>query len=322
MDPDVLSVRRAARRTAWQVAAVSTGLVVGIVGLAALFILDQSRPSELLERPVPGESKIYIGSTEVLSALVVLGVLAVIVIGFASWGISQRAVEPIGRALRMQRAFVADASHELRTPLAVLDTRVQLLERRLARGEPYQDTLTAVRGDTRTMIEIVTDLLLAAEAEATTISAAKQPETDLRQTLASAVDDLRVLAESRGVRIECRVAVEARVRISDVRLRRALVVLVDNAICHAPEGSAVHVDAGAERGVAVIRVTDAGSGITGVHVERVFERFAHGPDTGRRRGFGIGLSLVRDLARRHGGRVAVESTSDAGTTMRLELPVC
>ncbi|MGT2426683.1 sensor histidine kinase [Amnibacterium kyonggiense] len=120
--------------------------------------------------------------------------------------------------------------------------------------------------------------------------------------------------------IEVVVANEARVGLSEASLRRALVVLIDNAVAHSPDGSRVQVAAEVERGRAVVRVRDEGGGIVGIDVEQVFERFAHGPDRGRRRGFGIGLSLVRDLAVRHGGRVVVESTSDTGTTMRLELP--
>ncbi|WP_375389794.1 sensor histidine kinase [uncultured Amnibacterium sp.] len=317
------SVRRAALRTAWQVTAVSTGLVVGILGLAALFVLDQSRPTELLERPKPGESKIYVDSHEVLVALIVLGVAAVAIVGFASWGISRRAVTPIGAALRMQRAFVADASHELRTPLTVLDTRVQLLDRRLARGEPYAETLAAARRDTRTMIDVVADLLLVAEASATDAGTS----ADLRPTVLSSAEDLRLLATERRVRVEAVVANEGRVGLSEPSLRRSLVVLIDNAVAHTPDGGVVRVDARVERGTAIVRVQDTGPGITGIDVDQVFERFAHGAETGQRRGFGIGLSLVRDLAVRHGGRVLVESTSGSGsgsgsgTTMRLELPL-
>jgi signal transduction histidine kinase len=311
-------VRSAALRTALQVAAVSAGLVLGIIGLAALFILDQSRPSELLEKPAPGEDKIYVDANEVLIALVVLGVLAIVVVGVSSWIISRRAVAPLGSALRMQRAFVADASHELRTPLTVLDTRLQVLSRKLDREEPYGETLDAVRRDTRIMIELVTDLLLVAEASATE---ARDEGCDLRPVVLAAVQDLRVLAAERELRIEVDVENEARVAVSETSLRRSLVVLIDNALTHSPDAGTVRVTAGVERGRAVIRVRDEGAGITGVDPEQMFERFAHGPDEGRRRGFGIGLSLVRDLAVRHGGRVVVESTSEHGTAMRLELPV-
>ena len=319
-DPDVEAVRRASLRVAWQVAGVSTGIVVGILVLAGLFIVDQSRPSELLERARPGETRIYVDATEVLIALVVLGAGAVVVVGFAGWVISRRAVRPLGEALRMQRAFVADASHELRTPLTVLDSRLQVLDRKLQRGDPAAPTLSAARRDVRIMIDLVTDLLLVAEGSATGVGG-PDGGADLRPVVLAAVQDLRLLADERGVALRVEVRNEARVPLTEPSLRRALIVLVDNAIAHSPGGGEVVVTAVVERGRAIVRVRDAGGGVVGIAPDRVFERFAHGPETGRRRGFGIGLSLVRDLAVRSGGRVAVESTSERGTTMRLELPL-
>jgi two-component system OmpR family sensor kinase len=313
-------VRLAALRTAWQVAAVATAVVLGVIGLVALFILDKSRPTELIERPRPGETKIYVDANDVLVVLVVLGVLAVAVVGVASWVISARAVAPLGSALRMQRAFVADASHELRTPLTVLDTRLQVLSRKLARDEPYDDTLAAARRDTRIMIDVVTDLLLVAEASATDVQGG-DAGCDLRPTVLTSVRDLQMLASERGLTIAVSVENEARVGLSETSLRRALVVLIDNALAHSPDAGTVTVAAGIDRGRAVVRVRDEGAGVAGIEVDQIFERFAHGPTTGQRRGFGIGLSLVRDLAVRHGGRVVVESTSGSGTVMRLELPV-
>jgi signal transduction histidine kinase len=70
-----------------------------------------------------------------------------------------------------------------------------------------------------------------------------------------------------------------------------------------------------------LRVADSGSGIAAADRERVFERFARGADTGRRRGFGLGLALVQDVANRYGGSVAIETTSPAGTTFLLTLPL-
>ena len=320
-DLDARSVRRAALRTALQVAAVSTALVIGVLGLAAIVIVQQSRPSELLERAKPGQSKIYVDANEVLVALVAIGVVAIVVVGLASWAISRRAVAPLGTALRMQRSFVADASHELRTPLTVLDARLQVLDRKLRRQEPYDDTLAAARRDARIMIDLVTDLLLVAEASAIDSRTDALAGCDLRPVVLSSVRDLEVLAAERSLTVSATVENEARVGLSELSLRRALVVLIDNALAHSPDGGTVEVVAGVDRGRAVVRVTDTGGGITGIDADQVFERFSHGPDTGRRRGFGIGLSLVRDLADRHGGRVLVDATSEQGTTMRLELPV-
>ncbi len=65
---------------------------------------------------------------------------------------------------------------------------------------------------------------------------------------------------------------------------------------------------------------DGGTGIADADRERIFERFARGPESGRRRGFGLGLALVREAAEAAGGRIEIERTSAAGTTMLLWLP--
>ena len=321
-DADSGAVRLAARRTARQVATTAVVVVVVVFVLAVLFVLDQSRPSELLERAEPGEAKIYVDVREALIALVVLGVLAAAVVAAVGWRVSRRAVEPLGAALRLQRSFVADAGHELRTPLTVLDARVQVLQRQLDRGEPAVETLQALRRDTRAMIELVTDLLLVAEAAAAApLSGLGVEGADVRPVVAEVVRDLRVLASDHGVTLLEDVRNEARVPLSEPSLRRALLVLVDNAITCTPEGGRVQVLAWTERDRAVLEVLDTGTGIQGIEPGRIFERFAHGSAPGRRRGFGIGLALVHDLAARHGGDVAVTNTSTSGTTIRLTLPM-
>ncbi|WP_431280324.1 hypothetical protein [Leifsonia poae] len=114
-DVDALAVRRASRIVGLQITIASGALVVAAIGVAFFFVLDQLRPAELLEKPAPGEHKIYIDSTEAMIAFVVVGVLAVAVAGTLSLVITRRAVGPLGRALSIQRTFVQDASHELRT---------------------------------------------------------------------------------------------------------------------------------------------------------------------------------------------------------------
>ncbi|MFD1721887.1 sensor histidine kinase [Amnibacterium endophyticum] len=315
-DPDARSVRIAARRTGIAIAGVSAAIVVGILGLAALFVVYQSRPSELLEPAAPGETKIYVDSKEMLLALAVLGALAVAVVGVAAWWISRRSVAPLGAVLRMQRAFVADASHELRTPLAVLDVRLQGVQAALDRGDPVGDDLGAARRDVGAMAALVTDLLLAAEQQA----ASADEECDLRPAVEGATADLAALAAEHGVRLVADVRNEARLRLPEAALKRAVVVLVDNAVQHSPAGARVEVEARVVGRRAVVRVRDEGDGIRGIDVDRLFERFARG-EAIQRRGSGLGLALVRDLAVRHGGEIAVERTSAAGTVMRLELPV-
>jgi two-component system, OmpR family, sensor kinase len=324
VEPDVGStaVRRASRVVGLQITIASGALVIATIGVAFFFILDQLRPSELAEKPLPGEHKIYIDTTEAMIAFIIVGVLAVVVAGVASLLITRRAVGPLGRALRIQRAFVQDASHELRTPLAVLDARLQILQRGLPPGDPSTPIVSELRTDTRTLIDIVNDLLLAADPDQ---EAPSQP-TSVIPAVERAIDGMRVLAQPRGIRVQFDAHGDPSVAVPSAGLQRCVTALVDNALTHAPDGSTIAVAVRTQARSVSLTVTDEGEGIQGIDPQRIFDRFARAPhpadsDRGGRPSFGIGLALVRDIAARYGGSVDVADTSDKGTVLELTFPI-
>jgi signal transduction histidine kinase len=321
--PDQRRVRRSARQIALWTGIASAVVLAGGVGILIAVILLTARP----EGPLPPDGDDHSGTNpdhivvdvdRVLPWVVVLGIIGVLLLGFVAWFAARQAVAPLGEALRVQRNFLADASHELRTPLTALTSRVQIVQRRNARGEPIDDTLDKLRRDASTMDEILTELLLAAQADG---SAAPTEPADVAPALAAAVDIVRPIAEEAGVVIESSVAGRMDAVVPAVTLTRLCVALLDNAVQHSPRGAAVVVTADREGRRLELRVADGGSGIATADRERVFERFARGADTGRRRGFGLGLALVQDVANRYGGSVEIETTSPAGTTFLLTLPV-
>lgn len=301
----------------------SAVLVLGIVVMSIVFIFQQAHPRQQIDRDAAGISRVYVDPLDVLQALIIIGIGAVIFAGLVSWFIARRAVRPLGEVLRLQREFVADASHELRTPLAVLDARIQVFERRLNGPKPPGTSESALkvaelRADSRALVDIVNDLLLAAGRD----SRQDDPIT-AGPVIVTAVDSLRILATDRGVGLSVDVDDQARIRIPVAGLRRCVVALVDNAISHSPRGSTVSVTATDTGHLLRLAVVDHGSGIQGIATEKVFDRFAHSTiaTEQERPSFGIGLALVREIATRQGGRVRVEQTSKDGTTMALELPL-
>ncbi|MCU1528588.1 MAG: hypothetical protein JWP75_2351 [Frondihabitans sp.] len=328
-DQDARATRRASNLIGWQIMLASAILVLGIVAVASIFIIHQSLPREQIDQIKDPNPRVYVDTGDVFKALVVIGIGAVIFAGLVSWIIAGRAVRPLGHALRLQREFVADASHELRTPLAVLDARIQVLQRRLAAGVPGDarataETVQALRSDSRALIDIVNDLLLAADLSA---ESERSDPVAAGRIVTDAADSLQILANERGVILTADVT-DVRVRIPATTLRRCVVALVDNAIAHSPDGAMVTIRALREGTRFVLTVADHGQGIVGIEPERIFERFAHeqasvhvdSTAAPARQSFGIGLALVRDIATRQGGSVRVEATSSEGTTMRLELP--
>ncbi|MFF2051107.1 sensor histidine kinase [Leifsonia sp. NPDC058194] len=318
-DADLREVRAASRSVGLQLAIASGALVVAAIGVAFFFVLDQLRPAEVNEAPKPGEHKIYIDTTEAMIAFVVVGLLAVAIAGVLSMVVTRRAVRPLGRALQLQRDFVADASHELRTPLAVLDARLQVLQRGLADDDPSTATVAELRADTRTLIDVVNDLLLAADPER---EAAVAP-SPLADHVERAVDSLQVLAHDAAVELVLETERDVLTTIPPASLQRCATALVDNALAHSPAGGRVTVAVRRDGASAVLVVADQGPGITGIDPARIFDRFAHSqPESPRRTGagFGIGLALVREIAARHGGTVVVEATGPEGTVLAMRVP--
>jgi signal transduction histidine kinase len=324
---DRARVRRSARQIGLWTGIASAVVIAAGVGILVAVILGTSRPQggdpvSAGSRPGGFELRdpdhVVVDVDRVLPWVIVLGILGVAVLGIIAWLTARRAVAPLEVALQAQRDFVADASHELRTPLTALSSRVQILQRRVARGEDIGDALGRLRKDAAAKEDNLTELLLAAQADQEPVErAASNPADAARE----AMDLVRPIADGAGVSLEAGSLAELAVAMPAVTLTRLCTALLDNAVQHAPNGTAVVISAVAVGAAVVeVRVTDQGPGVPAGEQDRIFTRFARGPETGRRRGFGLGLALVRDVATRYGGSIALESTTAAGTTFLLRLP--
>ena len=252
-----------------------------------------------------------------IQTVAILAVASLVMSSLTGWIMAYRVVKPLAEALRLQRHFVADASHELRTPLTALSLRIQLLQRHLDAGRPINDMVNQLQNDAATMKGVLNDMLLTVEGT----PVIESMKTSVTSCLRQGVTSLRPLAEQSNVNVTLDTPADLTVAVPEASLTRAVVAIVDNAIAHSPPGSIVEVSAKRDNRLAVIRVSDHGSGITGVDPNRVFERFAHGAETGRKRSFGLGLALASEVAHRFNGSIRVESTSSRGTTFALSFPV-
>ncbi|WP_432394621.1 sensor histidine kinase [Pseudarthrobacter sp. L19] len=318
--PDETTLRRAALKVAVRISAVSAVLVLALLAVATAYLVHKLSQPTQLPATGAGTTYAYVDSRDILEAMIIAGVAGIALAGLVGWLSARSAIRPLGEALALQRRFVQDASHELRTPLAILDTRIQLAQRD-AEGDPTAlRNLARIRADTATLTGIVNELLLAATAAAPDPSA---PPVELAGVAESVAESLRQLADGKGIVLGFESDGRPRARIEANALRRAVLALADNALAHTPSGGRVLIRAAEEDGSAVITVSDTGPGITGVDQDRIFDRFVHaarppGSDGGR--GFGIGLSLVREIAMAAGGTVSVAGTGPEGTVLRIELP--
>src|SRR5436190_329430 len=224
-------------------------------------------------------------------------------------------------AFEAQRRFIQDASHELRNPLAVIRTNLDV-----ALSDPDPDpeelrrTAAVVERTASRMSHLVDDLLAYARH-----GIADQPSelVDVRTITAETVDEFTAPAEARGIALSWQAGADVHVNGDRTALKQALANLIGNAVRLAPEGSTVTVEAGVKDSWAFVSVADEGPGIPVEHQEQIFERFWRAPGQkevdGERRS-GLGLTIVQEIAERHGGTVALASQPGRGSTFVLGLP--
>ncbi len=204
-------------------------------------------------------------------------------------------LDSLDRSRDAERRFLADASHELRTPLTALRGNVAYLAQHGATPELVSD----LQADTDRLVRLADDLLTLSREEADV-----SPSADV------SIDELARSFAAPDVEIS---ATPVFVRGDRFALERAVANLVDNARRHGPPGGRIVVTALERDGRALLSVEDAGTGVSELDRERVFERFWRARPDGR--GSGLGLSIVRAIAERHGGSATTE-----GARFTIDLP--
>lgn len=218
-----------------------------------------------------------------------------------------QALDRLEQGFRVQREFTADAAHELRTPLAVLRTRLDTLSDKRA--------TEALRQDVEGMSRIVGQLLDIAESD--TFIVAPSDKADLHGVCAEVVEAVVPLAIAQGREICLDAADEpVWVRGNPDMLYRAVRNLVENAIYHTPQGTAVELVVKSE---GTITVLDQGPGIQEGEREFLFRRFWR-RDRRRAGSAGLGLSIVRRIADAHMASVIVENRRGGGASFTLRFP--
>jgi len=223
-------------------------------------------------------------------------------------------------SVERERAFIADAAHELRTPLTALHLQVQAL-RDAEPGPERDEAVQRLKAGVERATRLVEQLLALAREERGGLRP-REP-VELCGLVRDVVEDLLPLADAREVDLGV-------TRADPVTVdgdRDALLVLVrnvlDNAIRYSPPGGRVDVSVEHQFTTgprALLVVTDQGPGIAPTERERVFDRFYRVPGTAAG-GSGIGLALVRSIARHHGGDVRLDGApSGTGLRVSVDLP--
>ncbi len=228
-----------------------------------------------------------------------------------------RALSREAHAVSREKAFLASVTHELRTPLAT----IRLFGETLAEGRGDSQEYGALVAQESQRLDTLVERVLAVTRvdEVLTFS-----RVEPRELVHSALTLLEARAEQRAIQIHWQTQNSSEQALPEVwwdaeAVRRALLNLIDNAIKHGKHGGQVELSAVAENGLVKLSVTDDGPGIGRRDRRRVFERFQRGRTESA--GTGLGLYIVEQVARAHGGRVDLVTDENRGCAFTLVLPV-
>jgi two-component system sensor histidine kinase TctE len=221
-------------------------------------------------------------------------------------------LDEVARNVNQEKRFINDAAHQLRTPLAGLISQVELAQRE--NSDPVLGArLTKVRTGAERSAHLVHQLLTLARTETT----ARREPLDLAALARDVAREWTPRAVVAGVDLGFEGEEHRMVQGDALQLREAMANLIDNALRYTPRGSAVTLKVEADGERTRLLVEDNGPGLSEADMAHVFQRFWRASELPG--GCGLGLAIVQEIARRHGGEATAENMQPHGLRVVLRL---
>lgn len=243
--------------------------------------------------------------------------------GAAGYFLASKTLKPIEDALEEQSRFIADASHELRTPLTALkaSTEVALRDKKLSAKDArlaLESNLEDVNG-----LQVLADDLLSLAQYEKGYEDFIFEKANIREIIDNAQRKTRSLAKKKNIEVASDVQ-EAILVAHKQSLKKLVRILLDNALKYTQKDGKVFITTKQDKAHLLIEVRDSGIGISKEDLSHIFDRF-YRVDQSRSKtkvpGYGLGLSIAKEIVDLHKGSINVSSVQNKGTTFTIKLPI-
>ena len=253
----------------------------------------------------------------VLRLSVLAAAAAYILLCLAAYFLIRRMLRPVQEAFDKQRQFVWDASHELKTPLAVIGTNAQVLEEEIGSNE-YLGYITS---EVNRSNKLLNDLLALARMDKKTVRP-ELKELDLGKAVLSVVLPFESTVYEAGKKLETDIPGGVTCIGDEQMIRQLTVILLGNALKYSDEGGTITVRTGRKGKACFLEVKNTGEGIAPEDLDKIFDRFYRADKAHNREveGFGLGLSIAKNIVELHKGKIKVESEEGKETTFTVVFP--
>lgn len=222
-------------------------------------------------------------------------------------------------AFRAEQQFTSDASHELRTPMAVIMAQCEYTLEESRTPEEYEEALQVIQRQGGKMSRLIEDMLCFARLEQNRGVYPKE-----RISLSDLVEDISsdmALLKTNGITLTWETQPGLFFPGNPMLLSRMLTNLISNGYRYGRENGHIKVRLYQNPSEMVLTVEDDGIGIPADQQGHIFERFYRGDSARSTEGTGLGLSMVKEIAEYHGGRVGVSSEPDKGSCFTVNFPI-
>lgn len=288
--------------------------------------LQRYRIEKMRHLPIPLPVNTELVQETEHRVLILLGLINGVILvasGGLGYFLAGRTLTPIKKMVEDQRRFISDASHELKTPLTSLKSAFEVFMRNSSRSKVDADALV-----TESLLEVdklqyLSESLLKLSKEGR-VNIVQVFETVSLKTIASeAIRKIDPVAKNKQVKL-INYSSEVKVRGQKLNLTDLIVILLDNAVKYTPSDGRVELTLSKRQKTAEIKVSDTGVGIARKDLPHIFDRF-YRSDIARARnspgGYGLGLSIARQIVTDHDGEIIVTSKLHEGTTVTVHIPL-
>ena len=264
----------------------------------------------------PGKSLwdniLYFSSIYVKSWLITL-----VAVCFLSYFLVKKALQPVEASIHSQRNFVAAASHELKAPMAVIQANAEALNH-----DNVEKKQHVILEECKRMTGLIHSLLALAASDSGKQTLRRQG-INVDTMMIEVWEAFDENARKKNIHLELGIDEHYPPLFCDEeRLRQAIGIFVDNAICYSPVGSSAFLGARVEKGKVIFSVIDHGRGIPDCEKEKVFERFySCDPSRSDKTHYGLGLSIAKEIVKAHHGTIRLTDTPNGGCTFEISIPI-
>lgn len=231
--------------------------------------------------------------------------------------LSGKTLEPISEMIDKQYRFVSDASHELKTPLTAIKTTLEVaLRDKNLKIDEARKTIGSGLEEVNSLSKLAEGLLELSHKNVTQVIV----PTNIADILSSVKKTLDPIAKNIGVEIVIIKSQKIVAEIDPSNMERAMIAIVDNAIKYSPAKSKIVITAKIAKSKILLKVADTGMGIEQAELTKIFDRFYRSDKSRYTSGYGLGLSIAKQIVQGNGGTIEIDSKIGKGTAVIIALP--